>query len=355
MAPRVLLDLRMVQGRLHGIARYALELARRLPALAPDLRFEALGPLHGLPPLGPLAPPIPVHASAAGFLTLAEQPRFRRSLKRLDPDLFHATSFSVPRFWDGPLVATLHDATHLVRSNEYGPLTAAYYRWVVRPTLLRARGLITVSGFSRDELATHLGPAADRWRVIAQGVDERFRSLPAAERSRTIAPLGLPDRYVLAVGNEKPHKNLRLLARIATRLPLPLVVLAGSESQLDFPPTTRLLDALDDGALPALYASAAALLLPSRHEGFGLPALEAMAAGTPVIAARAGALPEVTAGAAELVDPDDDEAWLAATQRLVEDGEVRRIRIAAGQTRAAELSWDRTARETLAVYRAALG
>jgi hypothetical protein len=162
MSPRILLDLRMVQGRLHGIARYALELARRLPALAPDLRFEALGPLHGLPPLGPLAPSIPVHASAAGFLTLAEQPRLRRSLRRLRPDLFHATSFSVPRFWSGRLVATLHDATHLVRADEYGPLTAAYYRWMVRPTLPRARALITVSAFARNELAARLGPPADR-------------------------------------------------------------------------------------------------------------------------------------------------------------------------------------------------
>jgi len=80
-----------------------------------------------------------------------------------------------------------------------------------------------------------------------------------------------------------------------------------------------------------------------------------MAAGTPVIAASAGALPEVTAGAAELVDPDDDDAWIAAAQRLVEEGELRQGRIAAGRARAAELTWDRTARETLAVYRAALG
>src|SRR5262249_48716000 len=120
------------------------------------------------------------------------------------------------------------------------------------------------------------------------------------------------------------------------------------------PRGARLLEAVEDAVLPALYAGASALLLPSRHEGFGLPALEAMAAGTPVIAARAGALPEVTAGAAELVDPDDEEGWIAAARRLVEDAELRRVRIAEGQARAAELGWERTAPEALAVYRAAL-
>src|SRR5262249_37368615 len=264
------------------------------------------------------------------------------------------TSFSVPRFWTGRLVATLHDATHLVRSDEYGPLTAAYYRWVVRPTLLRAHGLITVSTFSRDELAAWLGPSADRWRVIPQGGDGCSQPFAPAERARAIGPLGLPERYPLTGGNEKPHKNLRLLARIANRLPLPLVVLAGDEGPLGFPPNTRLLDSVDEAALPALYGSASVLLLPSRHEGFGLPALEAMAAGTPVIAARAGALPEVTAGAAELVDPDDEEGWIDAARQLVEDEALRRTRIAAGEARAAELTWDRTARETLALYRAAL-
>jgi glycosyltransferase involved in cell wall biosynthesis len=133
------------------------------------------------------------------------------------------------------------------------------------------------------------------------------------------------------------------------------VILAGQDVAVRFPPSTRLLEAIDEAALPALYAAASALLIPSRHEGFGLPpALEAMAAGTPVLAARAGALPEVVGEAAELLDPDDEAGWLAATQRLLEDGALRQARIAAGRVRAAEFGWDRTARETLAVYRAAL-
>jgi len=354
MPPRVLIDLRMVAGRLHGIARYALELSRQLPALAPELRFEGLGPPGGLPALGPLEPPFEVHRAPAGFLAPLEQPALAVALRRLRPALFHATSFSVPLLWRGPLVATLHDAAHLVRSADFGPLTAIYYRAVVRPVVRRARALLTVSGFARTELAARLGVPERRWTVIPPGVDPRFRPPTAEEQLQVRARLGLPARYLLAVGNPKPHKNLALLARIAARLPVPLVLLAGEGPERLFPRTTRVLGAVDESLLPALYGSAEALLLPSRHEGFGLPAIEAMATGTPVLAARAGALPEVTGGAAELLDPDDPEAWLAAASTLVQSPRLRARWISAGTERARAFGWERCARSTLEVYRSAL-
>ena len=344
----------MVSGRLHGIARYALELARVLPGLAPDLIFEGLGPPAGLPELGPLAPAFPVHAAGAGFLAPLEQPSLAAGLRRLGPDLFHATSFSVPLLWRGPLVATLHDAAHLARSEEFGPLTAVYYRLVVRPTVRRARGLLTVSEFARRELAGRLGVPEARWTVVPPGVDARFRPPTAEERLAVRARHALPARYLLAVGNPKPHKNLGLLARIAARLPVPLVLLAGEGVARVFPRPTRVLSEVDESNLPALYGSAEALLLPSRHEGFGLPALEAMATGTPVLAANAGALPEVTGGAAELLDPDDSEAWIAASNRLVENPLLRARWASAGRERARAYTWERCARQTLAVYRSAL-
>jgi glycosyltransferase involved in cell wall biosynthesis len=355
MPPRVLIDLRMVSGRLHGIARYSLELARVLPSLAPDLTFEGLGPPRGLPPLGPLDPPFVVHRTAAPFLGPLEQPALAAILRRLRPALLHATSFSVPLLWGGPLVATLHDAAHLVLSEDFGPLTALYYRFVVGPRVRRARGLLTVSAFARGELAARLGVPEERWSVVPPGVDARFRPPTPEERLQIRARLGLPSRYLLAVGNPKPHKNLALLARIAGRLPVPLVLLAGEGLGRVFPRTTRVLGEVDEALLPALYGSAEALLLPSRHEGFGLPALEAMATGTPVLAARAGALPEVTGGAAELLDPDDPEAWLAAASALIETPMLRARWISAGRERARLFGWTRCAEGTLAVYRSALG
>src|SRR5208283_3328960 len=151
--PRLLLDLRMVEGHLHGIARYALALAARLPALLPEVEVVGLGPPDGLPELGPLSPPIAVRRCAARFLSAFEQPALAAALVAARADCFHATSFSLPLLWPGPLVATLHDATHLVRAKEYGPATAAYYWAVVGPRLRHARARLSISSFSRAELA----------------------------------------------------------------------------------------------------------------------------------------------------------------------------------------------------------
>lgn len=353
----VLLDLRMVRGRLHGIARYALELARALPRLAPELRFSGLTGPEGLPSdLGPLAPELPLLRCSAGFLSPLEQPALLASLVRVRPDLFHATSFSLPALWPGRLVATLHDANHLALPDNYGAGRQIYYRLVVGPRAQRADALITVSSFSRDELAHHLHLNPYRLQVIPQGVDPRFAPPGASAVADVRRRLGLPPRYFLAVGNPKPHKNLALLARIAERLPAPLVVLAGEAraEALGMPAGTRALEQVQEEDLPGLYGGAIALLFPSRYEGFGLPALEAMASGSPVIAARTSSLPEVVGDAGMLLDPDETEAWLDASVRLSRDEAARNRLADLGRERAARFTWEACARQTLAVYRRVL-
>jgi glycosyltransferase involved in cell wall biosynthesis len=357
--PDILLDLRMVHGRLHGIARYALELARRLPALAPaDWRFRALVPQEGLPQgLGPLTPHIPLHRSRAPFLGLLEQPLLLAELTRLAPDLFHATSFSLPLLWPGRLVATLHDANHLALPELYGPGRRAYYRLVVGPRARRAAALLTVSEFSREELARHLDLSPYRLQVIAPGVDAAFTPPTAAQARAFRERHGLPARYLAVVGNPKPHKNLALLAGLAGALPAPLVLLAGAGTReaLGFPPSTRELVDLPEEQMPLFYGAATALLMPSRYEGFGLPALEAQASGCPVIASTGSAVHEVTGEAALLLPPDDAPAWTEAVLRLLRDDALREALIARGLERAARFSWEDCARRTLAAYQRALG
>lgn len=355
---KVLIDLRMVRGQLHGIARYALELARRLPRhLPPSVELHGLVGPDGLPEgLGPLRPTLPLLRGRAGFLTLTEQPLLLAALERSGCDLFHATSFSLPALWRGRLVATLHDANHLALPEEYGLGRLVYYRAVVGPRAQTADALIAPSRFAREELAKHLALDPHRLQVIAQGVGEGFGPQPSGAVERFRAARRLPGRFLLCVGNPKPFKNLALLAALAPRLPVALVLLAGQRrAELGFPPNAVFLPELREEELPLLYSAAAGLLLPSRYEGFGLPALEAMACGVPVIAARAGSLPEVVGEAGLLEPPDALEAWEAAALRLLRDEGLRRRLCSLGLERAARFGWDACAEQTAAVYQRALG
>ena len=277
-------------------------------------------------------------------------------LLEISPDLFHATSFSLPGLWGGKLVATLHDANHLALPENYSPVHTLYYRLIVRPRAKRASALLTVSEFSRAGAGEVPGPDAlpapghcsGRGRAVpactrlaGQGLLQRRRTCPSAT-----------SRGRQSQGAQEP----RALAKLAPRLPLPIVLLAGKGAarELGFPDTTVELTELPEAEMPLFYGAAQALLLPSRYEGFGLPALEAMAAGCPVIASNVSALPEVTGEAALLVPPDDLQAWEDAVLRLLRDDSLRRSLVEKGRERVSRFTWDDCARRTLAVYRRVL-
>jgi len=254
------------------------------------------------------------------------------------------------------LVATLHDANHLALPENYRPGRTAYYRLVVGPRARKAQALITVSEFSRAELSRHLNLPPERLQVIPQGVDERFRPRPPAELAAFRKRYALPPRFLLAVGSVKPHKNLGVVARIALHLPLPVAVLAGpgTARRLGFPTHAMEIGEIPEDELPLLFASAEALLFPSYYEGFGLPPLEAMASGCPVVASRAASLPEVCGEAALLAEPHSLECWRDAVLRVCRDAAFRKSLSERGIERAARYTWDACAERTFAVYRRVL-
>lgn len=349
----------MVRGPLHGIARYALELAHWLPTLEPQWQFQGLIGPQGLPDgLGTLAPRIPLVSTSASFLAPLEQVLLAATLLKNKPDLFHATSFSVPSLWPGRLVATLHDANHLAVPESASATRSAYYHWVVRPRALRAQALVTVSEFSRHELHQYLRLDSTRVEVIPNGVDSMFAPSPVEAQEDFRRRRGLPPRYLAVIGNLKRFKNLALLRPVAARFPVPLALLAGRGARraLDFDEAkTYELAPLPDEDLVRFYGSAEAVLVPSRYEGFGLPALEALACGVPVLASNAGAHPEVLKDAAILVSPDDGMAWVQKATELLGNPSLRASLVEKGLARAATFTWERCARLTRDVYRRALG
>jgi len=250
-------------------------------------------------------------------------------------------------------VVVIHDAAPLRHPEWYSPAYAAWQRRVLPALARRALHVVTVSEFSRGELAGLLDLAHEHISVVAGGVDPAFR--PDADAGRARAALGLTRPYVLCVASQTARKNLRALVPAARALAadgVEVVVAGGHRPQFAREQgleTLRHLGAVPDALLPGLYAGAEAFALPSLYEGFGLPVLEAMACGAPVVASDVTALPDTAGGAARLVPPDAVSDTVCEVVRS--PAERARLR-AAGLARAAPFTWDRSAREVDALLSA---
>ena len=316
----------VVREQIGGVERLAREMAARLPRLRPD-RYHVLGPPRAL-------------AYRAGHLWEQAVLPVRAA--------GHALVYSPANL--APLgsrrnVLVIHDVAGLRHPEAYSRGYVAYQRRMLPALARRARLLITVSEFSKAELVVALGAAPEGVRVIPEGVDDRFS--PDADAAAARSAHGLSRPYVLAVGTVSARKNLGLLEPAARALrdrDIELVVAGSDRGYLRGAPVSlRRLGYVAEAHLPGLYAGALALAQPSRYEGFGLPCLEAMAAGTPVVAAASGALPETIGDAGLLVDPDDAAAFADALVAAACDEQLHEQLAAAGRRRADAFSWDRTA------------
>ena len=293
-------------------------------------------------------------------------------LLRLRLDLYHATHYVLPSIVPCRAVVTIHDIIHLLYP-EFLPnrLAFLYAQRMIHRSLNRGARIIAVSQNTKADLMDYFDVDGRKIRVIYNGVEDAFRRpVPAAERERWRQTLDLPGAYLLFVGNPKPHKNLpnvlRAFARAQATAEFPeALVCVGARSGSDFKlrqladqlgigPRLRLVGEVPQEALPAIYQGASLFLYPTLYEGFGLPVIEAMAAGVPVITSNGSALREIAEGYAHLVEPLDVDAMAAAIVRCLADEEHRAELIQLGRKRAADFDWDQTAEKTRDVYLAAL-
>lgn len=383
MTLRIGVDGRAFDSPAGGVRRYVTELYGAMRALDPSVEIVAVGAgadtslPEGIARRGATAFPTNLGWMAASLPLAVRGARL---------DVFHAPAYQAPLWGVRPLVLTIHDVSY-ARHPEWhpyknDPLRRAFYRRSART----ADRILTDSEFSRDEIVAAYGIPADRISVVPLAAAPLFT--PGAFDASAL-PQVIRQPFALHVGDLHVRRNLKtalqailgvrgalrespsepdVSAAVLRSSPssLPSLVCAGVDRgvadvlreeavRATDPGALVLTGPLDDAALLNLYRGASMLLYPSRYEGFGLPVLEAMRCGVPVVASRAASIPELTGDAAVLLDPLDVDAWSHAVLEILENPNRRASLSDAGIRRAAQFSWTHTASATLTVFRSVVG
>jgi glycosyltransferase involved in cell wall biosynthesis len=353
-----------------GIHTYIEQLLRHLPEADPDLRlsvFTSRTPADLNPGLDIHATRLPTQQPAIRILW--EQLLQPFAVRRLKADLLHAAAFVAPLVRPCPTVITVYDLSFALFPQFFRGFNQTYLRLGTRASVRQARRVIAISHNTRRDVARLYDFPEDRIDVAYPGVDPTLSPAALTKVDRFRNEKGLPAKFLLYFGTLEPRKNLAMLIQAFTRMktdcPEAQLVLAGgigwlAEDTLSAVKSSGLADSIRlPGYVPAAekplwYSAATAFVYPSTYEGFGLPPLEAMACGTPVIVSKAASLPEVIGEAGLTVEPADPIGWATAMQRLWNDVALRLELRARGLAQSKKFSWRETARQTAAVYQRVL-
>jgi glycosyltransferase involved in cell wall biosynthesis len=353
-----------------GIGRYAGSLARALVACCPGRFSLFYNDVRGIKaPVG--LESVPARTVHAGYrpwrMAVWLGQLFGVGFDWLVPgaELFHATEHLLPPLHGVPTVLTVHDMIFKLFPEHQKRLNFWYLNATMPLYCRRAHAIITVSESSKRDIVAHYRLDPAKITVIREAAAPEFVPAPPAAVLHVRQRYDLPDQFLLHVGTIEPRKNLTRLVEALQRLRseghrIPLVVVGGKGWLYDaFFQRLEELEVCEDvilpgyvppADLPAVYTAAKAAVMPSVYEGFGLPLLEAMACGTPVISSNASSLPEIGGDAARYFDPYSVEEAARAIQTVWTDGELRETMRKRGLEQAAGFSWARAAEETLVVY-----
>jgi len=355
-----------------GIGTYIRNLIRELAELDRENSYVLLTNTEGRKALHNLPENFRTVTHGAPVYSVREQITLGWTLYRLEADLYHATHYVLPSILPCPAVVTIHDIIHLLYP-QYLPNKIAFFyaERMIRRGLVRGERVIAVSENTRDDLVRYFGLGGDKIEVVYNGIEESFRqTLEHEEIERWLRNLGIERPYALFVGNPKPHKNLDNVVKAFARaleieeFPHTLVCVGKRDAatqkvrqraeQLGLSDRLLLQGRVAQEALPAIYQGAELFLYPTLYEGFGLPVVEAMASGVPVVTSNTSALKEVAGGHAHLVNPLDVEGIAKAIARCLSDDDHRQALAQRGRERAEHFRWDKAAQETLEIYRRVL-
>ena len=369
---RIAVDGSAIPRQMAGAGVYTYQLVRALAETADSHQltvFARPGLFDELAAQQPRLQVVHIDQSSRVARLAWEQTRLPSLLRRHKIDLLHSPHHHTPLATRRPRVVTFHDVTFLVLPDRYPTARRLYMATVTRASARVAGVIITPSQTVRRDVIDRLGVPEERVVTIPDAAGPQY--IPVEDESildRLRQQYQLPSRYILSIGSLEPGKNRgRLIQAYAglegAGVDCPLVV-AGRPAwryegdyeqvrRLGLQDQVRFLGYVPDGDLPALYSGATLLAFPSLYEGFGLPVLEAMSCGTPVVTANVAGTAEIAGDAALLVDPRNVGALAEAMGRLLSDDALRTDLRARGLERAKQFSWQRTARETLSVYESA--
>lgn len=358
---RIAIDARMINpGSMHGIARYVFELLHCLKTTGTEHEFFII--VNPQSPLEAMSWPrhMRLVTVKGTWFSLRQQWELPRTLRALGADLLHAPSFMAPLACPCRLVMTIHDLNHMVLPQFYTPFHQFYYQVFVRGCVRRSEHILTVSQFSKDEIVRNFDIAPERVHVTYNGVSSHYRPVTDPEQLAYVRDLyELPEKFVFCVSNNKPHKNVHQLVRAFchSNVTIPLVLACPVDRNI-----IRIAENygkkhliyfskfIDEEHLPSVYSMTHLFVYPSTYEGFGLPPLEALSCGAPVVVARSSSLPEVVGDSAIFTNPFDYQDIARALEIGVDDEPLRQRLSRLGVHHARRFSWKSMADQTLAVY-----
>jgi alpha-1,3-rhamnosyl/mannosyltransferase len=365
IAAEVVLDARTATDHFPGIGRYVVNLSGALARLDAEMPLALLH--NPAAPVGRLTlPDLPLLPCAASPFSLSQQWVVPHLLRRAGATLYHSPYYLMP-YWSGILtVLTCYDIIPRLFPGYFSAQQRLLWRLTHALALRAASVILAISRATRDDLVQQLSVPASKVHVTPLAADPHFRPQPPDEVDRVRSAYDLPDAYVLYMGTNKPHKNLvRLIqawAAIEPAVGTISLVIAGhrdnrypqaEQAAADLSARVIFTGAVADADLPALYSGALCFVFPSLYEGFGLPVLEAMACGTPVVCSQVSSLPEVAGDAALFFDPGNVESMAGVLLQLIRDNALQTDLRERGLRRAQHFNWATTAMQTLGHYRSA--
>jgi len=351
-----------------GITWYIYNLLRHLPGAVPGIEYTVFMSerrYRSTPDLDVRASRLPTDRPPVRILW--EQVLQPWTVRQAKIDLLYSPAYVGPLASACPFVVTVHDLSFLHYPQSFRALNRSYLRLFAQLSVRRARRIIAVSESTKRDLVHWYSLPPDKVDVVYNGVDSGFRPLPSEQVAAFRREAGLPDRFILFVGTLEPRKNVVGLLEAYARLPKdrpPLMLVGGKGwlydeifarvEALGLSGEVRFVGYVAAEALPLWYNAAELFVYPSLYEGFGLPALEAMACGTPVVTSTASSLPEVVGDAGWLVDPTDTDGLAAAMAQVLGSREWREQMRVEGLIQAETFSWEKTALTTAHSFRRAL-